>query len=46
MRELMLKKIMIIFGASPHTKVVEAAREMNITTIVTDYLQNSPAKKY
>ena len=38
------KKILILGGASIHIKVVEAAKEMGIYTIVTDYLENSPAK--
>ncbi len=39
------KKLLILAGAGPHTKVVEAAKEMGITTIVADYLPDSPAKR-
>ena len=41
------KKLLILAGAGPHSKVVEAAREMGIHTIVADYLPpsvHSPAK--
>lgn len=37
------KKLLILAGAGPHTKVVESAKEMGIYTIVADYL---PASKY
>lgn len=37
------KKILILAGAGPHTKVVESAKEMGIYTIVADYL---PASRY
>lgn len=40
-----MKKLLILAGADPHCKVVEAAKEMGIYTIVTDYLTDSPAKK-
>lgn len=39
------KKLLILAGAGVHCKVVKAAKEMGIYTIVTDYLENSPAKK-
>ena len=39
------KKLLIIAGAGVHNKVVKAAKEMGIYTIVTDYLPDSPAKK-
>ena len=39
-----MKKLLIIAGARVHCKVVEAAKEMGIYTIVTDNLENSPAK--
>ena len=39
------KKLLILAGAGVHTKVVRAAKEMGIYTIVTDYLEDSPAKK-
>ena len=39
------KKLLVLAGAGTHTKVVKAAREMGLYTIVTDYLENSPAKK-
>jgi hypothetical protein len=41
------KKLLILAGVGPHTKVVEAAKEMGIYTIVADYLPasvHSPAK--
>lgn len=39
------KKILILGGANQHLKIVEAAKEMGVYTIVTDYLQDSPCKK-
>ena len=39
------KKILILGGASVHVKVVEAAKQMGLYTIVTDYLEDSPAKQ-
>lgn len=39
------KKLLILAGAGVHSKVVRAAKEMGIYTIVTDYLEDSPAKK-
>jgi len=44
MRELKNKKLLILAGAAVHCKVVEAAKAMGVYTIVTDYLENSPAK--
>lgn len=38
------KKLLVLAGAGVHCKVVESAREMGISTIVTDYLNDSPAK--
>jgi len=41
------KKLLILAGAGPHTKIVETAKEMGIYTIVVDYLPASvysPAK--
>lgn len=38
------KKLLILAGAGIHSKVVRAAKEMGIYTIVTDYLPDSPAK--
>lgn len=38
------KKLLILAGAGVHSKVVKAAKEMGIYTIVTDYLPDSPAK--
>ncbi len=40
-----MKKLLILGGASVHVKLVEAAKEMGLYTIVTDYLIDSPAKK-
>lgn len=39
------KKILILGGASVHCKLVRAAKEMGLYTIVTDYLVDSPAKR-
>lgn len=39
-----MKKLLILAGASVHNKVVRVAKEMGIYTIVTDYLEDSPAK--
>lgn len=41
----MTKKILILGGANLHCKLVKAAKEMGLYTIVTDYLPDSPAKK-
>ncbi len=38
------KKLLILAGAGPHSKVVETAKEMGVYTIVADNLPNSPAK--
>lgn len=43
-QDLSGKKLLILAGASVHNKVVRAAKEMGIYTIVTDYLEDSPAK--
>lgn len=47
MESLIGKKLLILAGASVHNKVVNAAREMGVYTIVTDYLpvELSPAKQ-
>ncbi|MBM6853244.1 ATP-grasp domain-containing protein [Mediterraneibacter glycyrrhizinilyticus] len=39
------KKLLVLGGASQHCKVVEAAHELGLKVFVTDYLNNSPAKK-
>ncbi len=39
------KKVLILAGQGVHCKVVEAAKELGIYTIVADYLVDSPAKK-
>lgn len=39
------KKLLVLAGAGVHSKVVEAAKEMGIYTIVADYLPDSPAKR-
>lgn len=39
------KRLLILGGAYLHNKVVEAAKEMGIYTIVTDNVINSPAKR-
>ncbi|MCQ2801580.1 MAG: hypothetical protein MJ222_02840 [Bacilli bacterium] len=38
------KKLLILGGANMHCKLVKAAKEMGIYTIVTDNVKNSPAK--
>lgn len=40
----MNRKILILGGANVHCKLVRAAKEMGLYTIVTDYLKNSAAK--
>lgn len=47
MQDLKGKKLLILAGASVHNKVVRAAKELGVYTIVTDYLQPelSPAKQ-
>ena len=46
MQNLKGKKLLVIGGAFQHCKVVEAAHEMGVTVIVTDYLpkEQAPAK--
>lgn len=46
--ELKGKKLLVLAGADVHIKVVTAARELGVYTIVTDYLQpeDAPAKQY
>lgn len=39
------KKLLLLAGAPVHCKVVEAAKNMGVYTIVTDYLETSPAKE-
>ena len=41
------KKLLVLGGAGVHCKVVEAAKEMGVYTVVADYLEvkNSPAKQ-
>lgn len=39
------KRMLILGGAYLHNKVVEAAKEMGIYTIVTDNVEDSPAKR-
>lgn len=45
MNEFTGKKLLVLGGASVHCKIVKAAKEMGVYTIVTDYLTDSPAKK-
>lgn len=42
------KKLLILSGNTPHIKIVKAARELGVYTIVTDYLEPdaSPAKQF
>lgn len=44
MNDLFGSKLLIISGATVHAKVVEAAKRLGVYTIVTDYLESSPAK--
>lgn len=39
------KKLLILGGANQHLKFVEAAKELGLYTIVTDYLLDSPCKR-
>ena len=39
------QKLLILAGAAIHCKVVDAARALGVYTIVTDYLESSPAKE-
>lgn len=43
-RDLLGKKLLILAGSEVHCKAVEAAKELGVYTIVTDYLAESPAK--
>ncbi len=45
MENLKEKKLLILGGAALHKKVVEAAKELGIYSIVTDNIPNSPAKQ-
>ncbi len=38
----MKQKLLVLAGADVHSKVVSAAKEMGVYTIVTDFLENSP----
>lgn len=42
----MRKKILILGGTAQQIKLVEAAKKLGLYTIVTDYLEDSPAKKF
>lgn len=46
MEDIKGKKLLILAGADVHTKVVKAAKELGVYTIVTDYLspEEAPAK--
>lgn len=45
MEKIKGKKLLILAGAAVHCKVVEAAKKAGVYTIVTDYLESSPAKE-
>lgn len=47
MEDIKGKKLLILAGADVHTKVVKAAKELGVYTIVTDYLspEEAPAKQ-
>lgn len=38
------KKLLVLGGTAQQTKFVEAARHMGVSTVVVDYLEDSPAK--
>ncbi len=40
------KKLLILGGISASIEIIERARKHGVITYVTDYLENSPAKKY
>ena len=40
------KRLLILGGIAPMIEVIERARELGIEVLVTDYLENSPAKRY
>lgn len=44
-RRIRMKKLLILAGLGVHSKVVETAKKMGIYTVVTDYLEDSPAKR-
>lgn len=43
--DLKRKKLLILGGAFQHEKLVEAARELGVYTVVADYVEESSAKK-
>ena len=43
--DYMKQKLLVLAGAAVHSKVVSAAKEMGVYTIVTDFLENSPAEQ-
>lgn len=47
MKDLKGKKMLVLAGADVHVKVVKAAKDLGVYTIVTDYLalEDSPAKQ-
>lgn len=45
MQNIKGKKLLVLAGAAVHCKVVEAAKKQGVYTIVTDYLETSPAKE-
>ena len=47
MQDLTGKRLLVLGGAFQHCKVVEAAKELGVTVIVTDYLpvEQAPAKQ-
>lgn len=46
MSEVKGKKLLVLGGIISMVEVVKRAKELGITVFVTDYLENSPAKKY
>lgn len=45
MFDLKGKKLLVLAGAHQHCKIVRAAHKLGVKVIVTDYLEDSPAKK-
>ena len=39
------KRLLLLGGVRPACEIVKAAKEMGVTTLVADYLEDSPAKK-
>ena len=46
MSNLQGKKLLLLGGVQPACEIVKEAHNMGVTVYVTDYLEDSPAKKY